>query len=313
MLDFNAIGFQISIISPEIFCSTTMPHPVKKAIFPVAGLGTRFLPASKAIPKEILTLVDRPLIQYSMDEAKESGIEEFIFVTSRGKGSLEDYFDRSPTLENHLKTKGKSDLLKLIEHATMESGSIAYVRQHEPLGLGDAVRCAKNLIKDEPFAVILTDDIIVSSVPVLKQMMDAYSSTGGQMVALTEIPTEEISNYGVIEPRSRTGSTVQIKRMLEKPSKGMEPSNLAIIGRYILTPKIFEHIENQSLGSNDEIQLTDAIHQEVLLGNPVNGFIFEGQRHDCGSKLGFLRAVVALALNRDDIKDEFREYLRSII
>ena len=290
-----------------------MPQKVKKAIFPVAGLGTRFLPATKAIPKEILTLVDQPLIQYSMDEARESGIEEFIFVTSRGKGSLEDYFDRSPTLENHLKKQGKLDLLKLTERATLDSGSIAYVRQHDPLGLGDAVYCAKNLIKDEPFAVILTDDVIVSKKPVMKQMIEAYNTIGGEMVALMNIPTEEISNYGVIEPGEQKGSTVAIKSMVEKPSVAESPSSLAVIGRYILTPKIMTNIAQLSKGTHGEIQLTDAINHEAMMGSNVNGFIFEGHRHDCGSKIGYLKATVSLALTRPDIKNEFKEFLDSIV
>ncbi len=290
-----------------------MPQKVRKAIFPVAGLGTRFLPVTKAIPKEIMTLVDRPLIQYAMDEAKEAGIEEFIFVTSRGKGSLEDYFDRAPALEEHLLKKGKLKLLKTIQGTNLESGSIAYVRQHDPLGLGHAVGCARNLIADEPFAVILTDDIFVADEPVLKQMVDAYETVGGEMVALTEVPSDAVSSYGVIEPGPRSGNIIPIKGMVEKPLAGEAPSNFAVIGRYILTPRVMNNIATLGAGSGGEIQLTDAIAQETMNGTTVNGFLFAGQRYDCGSKIGYLKAVVSLALTREDLQDEFRDFLQSVV
>ncbi|MBE1294107.1 MAG: UTP--glucose-1-phosphate uridylyltransferase GalU [Rhodobacteraceae bacterium] len=290
-----------------------MQRKVTKAIFPVAGMGTRFLPATKSVPKEIMTLVDRPLIQYAIDEAREAGITEFIFVTSRGKGALEDYFDCAPQLEQTLREKGKTELLEAVEATNMESGAIAYIRQHKAMGLGHAVACASRLVADEPFAVILPDDVIAGETSCLKQMVDAYEETGGCMVAAMEVPSSKASSYGVLDVREDMGSLVSVKGMVEKPAPGTEPSNLAVIGRYILTPDIFKNLKNQSEGAGGEIQLTDAIATEISKGENVYGYRFQGQRYDCGSKAGFLQATVAFALERDDLRDELGQYLEELI
>ena len=286
-----------------------MKQRVTKAIFPVAGLGTRFLPATKSIPKEILCLVDKPLIQYAIDEAREAGIEEFIFVTSRGKGALEDYFDGAPQLEQSLKAKGKDDLLDVLMKSTMDSGEIAYVRQREALGLGHAVWCARRLIADEPFAVILTDDVIEAEQPVLKQMVEAHEQTGGNMVAAMEVAPSKASAYGLLDIKEDMGSLVSVKGMVEKPKPEDAPSNLAVIGRYILTPQILKNLETQERGAGGEIQLTDAIAKEITTSDNVYGFRFQGTRYDCGSKAGFLQATVAFGLARGDLCDELRDFL----
>jgi UTP--glucose-1-phosphate uridylyltransferase len=292
-----------------------MRKKVTKAIFPVAGLGTRFLPATKAIPKEIMTLVDRPLIQYAIDEARAAGIKEFIFVTSRGKGALEDYFDIAPNLEQELRKKGKKDLLAILRSTNMDSGAIAYIRQHKALGLGHAVWCARRLIADEPFAVILPDDVIAAETPCLRQMVDAYAETGGCMVAAMEVPPEKTGSYGILDVGDSNGPVVQVTSMVEKPKKGEAPSNLAVIGRYILTPSVLNNLNKMKTGAGGEIQLTDAIAQEI--GKPkgagVYGLRFRGQRFDCGSKSGFLRATVAFGLARDELRDDLAEYLREIV
>lgn len=286
-----------------------MTKKITKAIFPVAGLGTRFLPATKSIPKEILCLVDKPLIQYAIDEAREAGIEEFIFVTSRGKGALEDYFDSAPQLEQALRAKNKVKLLDTLMKSTMDSGEIAYIRQREALGLGHAVWCARRLIGDEPFAVILTDDVIASERPVLAQMVDAYQQTGGNIVAAMEVAPSKASAYGLLDIKEDMGSLVSVKGMVEKPEPEDAPSNLAVIGRYILTPEIMRNLETQERGAGGEIQLTDAIAKEITNSDNVFGFRFEGTRYDCGSKAGFLQATVAFGLARGDLGTEFLEYL----
>ncbi len=292
-----------------------MRKKVTKAIFPVAGLGTRFLPATKAIPKEIMTLVDRPLIQYAIDEARAAGIKEFIFVTSRGKGALEDYFDIAPNLEQELRKKGKKDLLAILRSTNMDSGAIAYIRQHKALGLGHAVWCARRLIADEPFAVILPDDVIAAETPCLRQMVDAYAETGGCMVAAMEVPPEKTGSYGILDVGDSNGPVVEVTSMVEKPKKGEAPSNLAVIGRYILTPSVLNNLNKMRTGVGGEIQLTDAIAQEI--GKPkgagVYGLRFSGQRFDCGSKSGFLRATVAFGLARDELRDDLADYLREIV
>lgn len=290
-----------------------MRKRVTKAIFPVAGLGTRFLPATKSIPKEIMTLVDRPLIQYAIDEARAAGIKEFIFVTSRGKGALEDYFDHSPVLESDLKKKGKTDLLNVLRSTYMDSGTIAYIRQHKALGLGHAVWCARRLLGNEPFAVILPDDVIASETPCLQQMVEAHEETGGNIVAAMEVAPEKASSYGVLDIKDDMGSMVSVKGMVEKPPAGTAPSNLAVIGRYILTPKIMQNLNKLKSGAGGEVQLTDAIAQEIQEGNPVYGYRFRGQRFDCGSKAGFLQATVAFGMARDDLRDEFSAYLREMV
>jgi len=290
-----------------------MRRKVTKAIFPVAGLGTRFLPATKSIPKEIMTLVDRPLIQYAIDEARAAGIKEFIFVTSRGKGALEDYFDINPMLEQSLRKSGKDALLEVLKSTNMESGAIAYIRQHKALGLGHAVWCARRLIGNEPFAVILPDDVIAGETPVLQQMVEAWEETGGAMVAAMEVPPEKASAYGVLDVAEDMGAMVKVKGMVEKPKAEDAPSNLAVIGRYILTPKVLNNISKVKGGAGGEIQLTDAIAEEITQGRDVFGYRFRGQRFDCGSKAGFLQATVAFGLAREDLQDEFSAYLEELM
>ena len=286
---------------------------VTKAIFPVAGLGTRFLPATKSIPKEILTLVDRPLIQYAIDEARAAGIKEFIFVTSRGKSALEDYFDHSPELEATLRRAGKDALLEILRETNMDSGAIAYVRQNRPLGLGHAVWCARRLIGDEPFAVLLPDDVIAAEKPCLQQMVEAYAQTGGNIVAAMEVPVAKTSSYGVLDVAEDIGSVVSVKGMVEKPKAGEAPSNLAVIGRYILSPKVMSNLDKVKPGAGGEIQLTDAIAKEAKTPGTVFGYRFRGQRYDCGTKAGFLQATVAFALARPDLRDEFSAYLNDMV
>ncbi|WP_112321033.1 UTP--glucose-1-phosphate uridylyltransferase GalU [Oceanibium sediminis] len=293
-----------------------MARKVRKAVFPVAGLGTRFLPATKSIPKEILTLVDRPLIQYAIDEAREAGITEFIFVTSRGKSALEDYFDRAPEIEKALTDKNKLDLLERLKPTNMDSGAIAYVRQHEALGLGHAVWCARRLIGNEPFAVLLPDDVIQSNVGCLKQMVDAYEeSGGGNMVAAMEVSPDKTSAYGILDVKDGgdSGNVVNVKGMVEKPATEDAPSNLAVIGRYILTPQVLRNLNKIKRGAGGEIQLTDAIAEEITENDNVTGFRFAGQRYDCGSKAGFLQATVAFGLQHPDLRDEFEGYLNELV
>ncbi|QUS36041.1 UTP--glucose-1-phosphate uridylyltransferase GalU [Falsirhodobacter algicola] len=285
---------------------------VTKAVFPVAGMGTRFLPATKSVPKEILSLVDRPLIQYAIDEARAAGIEEFIFVTSRGKTALEDYFDVSPTLQASLEASNKTELLEILRQTNMDDGRIAYVRQHRALGLGHAVWCARRLIGDEPFAVMLPDDVIAGDTPCLAQMVEAYEQTGGNIVAAMEVPTEKTSSYGILDISEDMGSTVRVRGMVEKP-KSNPPSNLAVIGRYILTPQVLETLDKKETGAGGEIQLTDAIAKEITASNNVYGFRFSGQRYDCGSKAGFLQATVAYGLARDDLREEFSSFLTDMV
>ncbi len=290
-----------------------MKRRVTKAIFPVAGLGTRFLPATKSVPKEIMTLVDRPLIQYAIDEARAAGIKEFIFVTARGKSALEDYFDSAPQLEAELRKKGKTDLLKLLKATNMDSGAIAYIRQQKAMGLGHAVWCARRLIGNEPFAVILPDDVIDAETPCLKQMVEAYQETGGNMVAAMEVPADKTSAYGVLDVDRDMGRLMSLKGMVEKPAPDSAPSNLAVIGRYILTPSVMQNINRRKQGAGGEIQLTDAIAQEIAHNGGVYGYRFEGQRYDCGSKAGFLQATVAFGLARADLRDEFGAFLQDLI
>ena len=290
-----------------------MRNKVTKAIFPVAGMGTRFLPATKSVPKEIMTLVDRPLIQYAIDEARAAGIKEFIFVTSRGKGALEDYFDHAPQLEQELRRKGKADLLEILKNTNMESGAIAYMRQHRALGLGHAVWCARRLIANEPFAVILPDDVIAAEKPCLQQMVEAYQETGGNMVAAMEVAPEKASSYGMLDVAEDMGRLVDVKGMVEKPAPEKSPSNLAVIGRYILSHSVLNNLNQIKSGSGGEIQLTDAIAAELTQDRKVYGYRFEGQRFDCGSKSGFLQATVAFGLARDDLRADLLSYLQEIM
>ena len=290
-----------------------MRKKVTKAIFPVAGMGTRFLPATKSVPKEIMTLVDRPLIQYAIDEARAAGIKEFIFVTSRGKGALEDYFDHAPQLEQELRKKNKTELLETLKNTNMESGAIAYIRQHKALGLGHAVWCARRLIGDEPFAVILPDDVIAADKPCLQQMVEAYAETGGNMVAAMEVEPSRTSSYGVLDVSDDMGQMVKVKGMVEKPKAEDAPSNLAVIGRYILSPTVLQNLNQIKSGSGGEIQLTDAIAKDIELDCNVYGYRFRGQRFDCGSKSGFLQATVAFGLAREELRDDLRSYLQSVM
>ena len=289
-----------------------MRKKVTKAIFPVAGMGTRFLPATKSVPKEIMTLVDRPLVQYAIDEARAAGIKEFIFVTSRGKGALEDYFDHAPQLEQELRKKGKTELLETLQSTNMDSGAIAYIRQHKALGLGHAVWCARRLIGNEPFAVLLPDDVIAAEKPCLQQMVEAYEETGGSMVAAMEVEPSRTSSYGILDTSEERGDRVKVNGMVEKPAVDEAPSNLAVIGRYILAPTVLKNLNKLKSGSGGEIQLTDAIAQEIEQDRDVYGFRFRGQRFDCGSKAGFLQATVAFGLAREELRDDLSAYLQSI-
>ncbi len=288
---------------------------IRKAVFPAAGLGTRFLPATKAQPKEMLPLVDKPIIQYVIEEAVASGLQNIIIITGRGKNAIEDHFDVSFELEKILELRGKTDLVDQVRSVS-ELIHISYVRQREAMGLGHAIMMSRELIGDEPFAVFLGDDIIESKVACMKQMMEVYDEFHGSIVALEEVPLNEITRYGVIGGTHISSSSFpnrvfQINTMVEKPPQGMAPSNLAIIGRYILTPEIFQCLEQTEAGAGGEIQLTDAL-KELLKKQPIYGYQFEGKRYDAGDKLGFLKATVEFALKRKDLGDAFREYLKSL-
>lgn len=288
---------------------------VRKAVFPAAGLGTRFLPATKAQPKEMLPVVDKPLIQYGVEEAMHSGVQNIIIVTGRGKSSIEDHFDVSFELEHLLESKHKSDMLSMVRSIS-DMIDISYVRQKEALGLGHAVLRSKELVGNEPFAVILSDDIIASETPCVRQLLDVYEYYGASVVALMEVPPEQLSAYGVVDAelvsdKGSQGRLYRIRNMVEKPKAADAPSNLAIIGRYILTPEIYHCIESIEPGSGGEIQLTDAL-KYMLRSRPIYGLKFEGKRYDAGDKLGFLKATVEFALNRHDLGQPFREYLKSL-
>ncbi len=287
-----------------------MTVPVRKAIFPVGGLGTRFLPATKALPKEMLPVVDKPLIQYAVEEAAAAGIEEFIFVTGRGKQAIEDHFDRSYELEHILETRGRHQALAALQTWVPRTGRVAYTRQGEPSGLGHAVWCARRLVGDEPFAVLLADDLILSRTPCLKQMTAVYEEEGGNVIAAMEVPQAETARYGVIDAGGASGRRVPVEGLVEKPVPGAAPSRLAVIGRYILQPQVFAHLDACRPGAGGEIQLTDAMAQ--LIGHqPFHGLRFEGRRFDCGDKLGFLEANIAYALERDELSADLRRLLRA--
>ncbi|MCC6544098.1 MAG: UTP--glucose-1-phosphate uridylyltransferase GalU [Nitrospirae bacterium] len=285
-------------------------YPVRKALFPAAGLGTRFLPATKASPKEMLPLVDKPLIQYVVEEAIASGIEEIIIITGRGKRAIEDHFDISYELENLLKEKGKKKLLAEVKKIS-NMLNICYVRQKEALGLGHAILCAKNMVRDEPFAVLLGDDIIDSSVPAIKQMLDIYNKYGASVIAVQEVDRSQVSNYGIIKAVPVADGVYKINDMVEKPGKEDAPSNLAIIGRYILTPEIIGLLEKTEPGKGKEIQLTDAL-RKLAKTRPVYGYKFKGNRYDAGDKLGFLKATVEIGLKNKEFGESFREYLKAL-
>jgi len=285
---------------------------IRKAVFPAAGLGTRFLPATKAQPKEMLPLVDKPIIQYVIEEAVASGLTNIIIVTGRGKNAIEDHFDVSYELERLLQERGKTELLEQVR-AVSNMINVSYVRQGETLGLGHAVLMAKDLIGDEPFAVMLGDDIIDSTVPCMRQMIDVFDAHGGPVIAVQQVPKSEISAYGVIDgaPEGASGRVYRIKDMVEKPKPGEAPSDLAIIGRYILTPDIFRALEATPRDAMGEIQLTNGL-RALKEERPLFGYRFEGVRHDAGNKLGFLKATVEFALKRPDLGGPFRDYLRSL-
>ena len=281
-----------------------MPKRVKTAVFPVAGLGTRFLPATKAMPKEMLTVVDRPLIQYAVDEAREAGITHFVFVTGRNKGVIEDHFDRQFELEANLEARGKTGILRELQRDLPSAGRTSFTRQQEPLGLGHAVWCARDIVGDEPFALLLPDMLFKAPRGVLRQMMETYEVTGGNVVAVEEVPMEEVSSYGVVGRGEGEDESFLINDMVEKPAMADAPSNLIISGRYILQPDVFPLLADQPRGAGGEIQLTDAM-QTLMKQQKFIGVKYEGQSFDCGSKIGFLTANVAYALGRDDIGEDF--------
>ena len=286
-----------------------MKAPLRKAIFPVGGLGTRFLPATKAIPKEMLPVVDKPLIQYSVEEALAAGIEEFIFVTSRGKTTIEDHFDQAPELQQTLAERGKEDALRDMLSMVMKPGQVSFTRQQEPIGLGHAVWCARNLVGDEPFAVLLADDLIMADTPCLRQMVEVYAEVGGNLVAAMEVPREHTNRYGILDVRSDDGRLAQAGGLVEKPKPEEAPSTLSIIGRYILQPAVFAELDRHEVGAGNEIQLTDAMARTIP-DIPFHGLRYEGTRFDCGNKAGFLEATVAFALARDDLGADMQDILR---
>jgi UTP--glucose-1-phosphate uridylyltransferase len=289
-----------------------MTKKVRKAVFPVGGLGTRFLPATKAMPKEMLPIVDKPLIQYAVEEAHAAGIEEFIFVTGRGKSAIEDHFDHSWELEESLASRNKTDLLELLRGWLPKAGQVAYTRQQEPLGLGHAVWCARRLVGDEPFCVLLADDLILSRTPCLKQMADVHAETGGNVVAVMDVPRAHTQRYGVLSVGRDDGRLAEVKGLVEKPAPEKAPSTLSVIGRYILTPEVFQHLDRMEKGAGGEIQLTDAMAR--MIGHkPFHGLRFEGTRFDCGDKLGFLQATVAFGLERPDLREGLRRYLNTVV
>ncbi|WP_136797241.1 MULTISPECIES: UTP--glucose-1-phosphate uridylyltransferase GalU [Desulfosediminicola] len=284
---------------------------ITKAIFPVAGLGTRFLPATKAMPKEMLPVVDKPIIQYAVEEALASGIEQLIFVTGAGKTPLENHFDRSYELEDTLRKRGKDDLLQTIESLVPPSGTIVYTRQSEPLGLGHAIWCARHIVGDEPFAVLLADDLIQSEVPALHQMIKEFDRLRASMVAVIEVPTEDTSKYGILEAEDEHNGTVRVKSMVEKPNPEDAPSNLAAIGRYIFTPRIFDFLGAHKKGAGGEIQLTDSM-VTLLEEQPIFGYRFKGTRFDCGDKAGFQMANLAFALDHPELGPTMKEYIKTL-
>jgi UTP--glucose-1-phosphate uridylyltransferase len=282
---------------------------VRKAVFPVAGLGTRFLPATKAMPKEMLTVVDRPLIQYAVEEALEAGIEQMIFVTGRGKTALEDHFDLSFELEATMRGRGKD--LSILDSTRMPAGAITSVRQQQPLGLGHAVWCARDIVGDEPFAVLLPDDLMFGKPGCLAQMVEAYNKVGGNIVCVEDVARERTASYGIVDPGTRDGRLTEVRGLVEKPRPEDAPSTLGVVGRYILQPEVMRILEAKETGAGGEIQLTDAMAK--LIGTqPFHGVAVDAERHDCGDKVGFVKANLALALKRDDVGPAIRDYLASL-
>jgi UTP--glucose-1-phosphate uridylyltransferase len=289
-----------------------MAKRIRKAVFPVGGMGTRFLPATKAMPKEMLPVVDKPLIQYAVEEARAAGIEEFIFVTGRGKTAIEDHFDHSVELHNMLVQLGDHEKAALVHGSIFEPGQVAYTRQQEALGLGHAVWCARNLVGNEPFAVLLADDLVMAETPCLKQMVDVFDSTGGNVIAVMDIPLEHTDRYGVLDIGSDDGKLVEVKGLVEKPKPEEAPSTLSVIGRYILQPEVFGYLQLNETGAGGEIQLTDAMAK--MIGDaPFQGLRFEGRRFDCGDKAGFFEANLAFALARDDMRDDVTAIIKKYI
>lgn len=282
---------------------------IRKAVFPVAGLGTRMLPATKAMPKEMLPVVDKPIIQYAFEEARAAGIEHFIFVTGRGKSSIEDHFDHSYELDDTLEIKGKNAELKAVTDWLPKPGELSYTRQQKPLGLGHAVWCARELVGDEPFAVLLVDELLQSDPPCLKEMVDLQAETKGNVVSVMEVPKDHTNRYGILDIGADDGRTVEARGMVEKPSPEDAPSRLAMIGRYVLMPEVFDHLSRQETGAGGEIQLTDAM-EKMLGGTPFHGLRFEGQRYDCGSRLGYLEAIVANAMARPELQTGMASILK---
>jgi len=290
-----------------------MKHPpVRKAVFPVAGLGTRFLPATKAMPKEMLPLVDKPLVQNAIDEAREAGIEEFVFVTSRGKGVLEDHFDLSPELNATLEARNKTAEIAAVKKTEISSGHLYFTRQHKPLGLGHAVWCAKQVIGREPFAILLPDDVVLSQKGCLAQMLEVYGEVGGNVVAVVDVPREHTTRYGILDVSSDDGRIAAVKGLVEKPAPDVAPSTLSIIGRYILQPEVFDFLDNGVAGAGGEIQLTDSM-AKLIDTQPFHGYRFEGKRYDCGDKIGFLEANIAFALQRPEMADKLRAALKPLL
>lgn len=287
-----------------------MTHkPIRKAVFPVAGLGTRFLPATKAIPKEMLPVVDRPLIQYAVDEAREAGIEQMIFVTGRGKSAIEDHFDIAFELERTMIDRGKD--ISVLEPTRLGPGNCAYVRQQEPMGLGHAIWCARDIVGDEPFAIFLPDEFMHGSPGCMAQMVAEYEKVGGNLLSVLEVPREQVSSYGVIDPGQADGKLTEVKGLVEKPKMEAAPSNLIISGRYILQPEVMRVLEHQGKGAGGEIQLTDAMAQ--MIGQQAfHAVTFDGARYDCGSKVGYIEANLAVALSRPDMADEVRAVARRL-
>ena len=279
--------------------------PIRKAALPVAGLGTRFLPATKAMPKEMLPVVDRPLIQCAVDEAIEAGIEQMIFVTGRGKSAIEDHFDIAYELESTMAERGKP--LDVLDSTRLKPGAVAYVRQQEPLGLGHAVWCARDIVGDEPFAVLLADDFMLGTPGCLRQMVEAYNKTGGNMICAMEVADDATDKYGIITPGARDGALTEVMGLVEKPARGTSPSNLAVIGRYILQPEVMRILETQEKGAGGEIQLTDAMAR-MIGSQAFHGLTFDGVRYDCGDKAGYVQANLAVALGRDDIGASVRAF-----
>jgi len=289
-----------------------MKQVIRKAVFPVAGLGTRFLPATKAMPKEMLTLVDRPLIQHAVDEARAAGIEQFIFVSSRGKGALEDHFDSNNDLKRTLEARGKQQALDLMATTDIASGQLLFTRQREPLGLGHAIWCARHLVGDEPFAILLADDVVLAKKPCLQQMIEAYNDIGGNIVAVVDVPREHTNRYGILDIANDDGRLAKVKGLVEKPEPEQAPSTLSIIGRYILQPEIFHELDAQKTGAGGEIQLTDSMAR-LINRQPFHGLRYEGTRYDCGDKVGFIEANVAFALHHAEMGAQVRTALKKLV